>query len=88
MKEASEIGLEYIEDPKFNIPDFRAITSETLTYASTQIHPRKNPHALFLFYIVNHRYGEQRVTNQRGGFLRLKLYLLRSIFGQARSNLV
>jgi hypothetical protein len=44
---------------------------------------RKNPHALFLFYIVNHRYGEQRVTNQRGSFLRLKLYLLRSIFGRA-----
>jgi hypothetical protein len=38
MKEASEIGLEYIEDPKFNIPDFRPIPSETLRYASTQIH--------------------------------------------------
>jgi len=38
MKKASEIGLEYIEDPKLNIPDFRPIPSETLRYVATQIH--------------------------------------------------
>jgi gamma-glutamylcyclotransferase (GGCT)/AIG2-like uncharacterized protein YtfP len=37
-RKASEIGLEYIEDPKLNIPDFRPIPIETLRYASTLIH--------------------------------------------------
>ena len=38
MRKVSEIGLEYIEDPKLNIPDFRPIPSETLRYVVTQIH--------------------------------------------------
>ena len=38
MRKVSEIGLEYIEDPKLSIPDFRPIPSETLRYVVTQIH--------------------------------------------------
>lgn len=38
MRKVSEIGLEYIEDSKLNIPDFRPIPSETLRYVVTQIH--------------------------------------------------